>query len=289
MRSASAFEIRGARRVRSFALLCLTALLAPAAAADPVAFGARSLEIPAPAGFVAVAGQMPRYLELSQAYLPAGNRLVEIYHSPADRDAMLQGQDIGLTRYHQLQTLRAFDGKPLSLAEFTAGMAQMETAIQATVENLDTAPLTDAGNKALAEQTGDDAAISIGDTRYLGVFRREPWALFFSTTSQVAISGADGHGGRVLCAGSAALINHQLVYLYAYTDDTGPEARSWAEAAVAGWADAVRAANPDDPAVAARAEAMRSSLDFPALGRNTLIGACTGGLLGLFFWLRRRA
>jgi len=275
--------------VRSFALLCLTALLAPAAAADPVAFGARSLEIPAPAGFVAVTGEMPRYHELSQAYLPAGNRLVEIYHTTEDRAALLQGQDIGLTRYHQMQTLRAYDGKPLSAAEFTAGMAEMETAIQGTLENFDTAPLTDAGNKALADQTGEDVAISIGDTRYLGVFRREPWALFFTTTSQVAVSGVEGNGGRIVCAGSAALINHQIVYLYTYTDDTGPEARTWAEAAVSAWADAVRAANPDDAAVAARADAMQSSLGFPAIGRNALIGACVGGLLGLFFWLRRRA
>lgn len=290
MRSTTAFAARGLRAAPFLApLLFLVALLPRTAAAEPVRFGARTLEIPAPAGMVAVSRELPKYLELSQAYLPADNRLVEIYHTPEDRAALLQGQDIGLTRYHQLQTLRSVDGKPLSATEFATGMGQMETAIESTLQHLDTASLTDAGNKALAEEAGEEVSLSIGETRYLGVFRREPWALFFTMTSQVAVSGADGLSGRMICAGSSALINHQIVFLYAYAPDTGPEARRWAESAVAAWADAVRAANPDEASVAADAESFGQPLGFAALGRNALIGALIGGLLGLFLWLRRRA
>ena len=255
--------------------------------ADPVAFGSRQLDIPAPQAFHATAKDIPTLLELSQAYLPEGNRLVEIYLDEADRAAFAEGRQPELGRYFQLQVMRSMEGKPLSNDEFAEAADSILSDVEASVKSFDTKELTDPGNKALSEKSGSDAALSIGEVRYHGAFRREPWGQFFTTSSQVAMSGPDGSSGRMFSVGGVVLANHQIMYLFAFSKDNGPDARALAESALSQWADAVHAANPDDPAVAAQADATASRL-IRNVSRGVLIGAGCGALIGLFAWFLRR-
>jgi hypothetical protein len=59
---------------------------------------------------------------------------------------------------------------------------------------------------------------------------------------------------RMMTANALVLVDHQLLYLYSYANDQLPDARGEAERSVSAWADAIRAANPDDPAVARQAK-----------------------------------
>ncbi len=259
--------------------------------AEPTAFGSRTLEIPAPDGFVPVGKDVPDYLSISQAYLPAQNRLVEIYTTAEDKAAFLAASEPELARYFQLQVARGIDGKTISSAEFSQASGLMEAELEKAFGNMteQAAELAHKGNTALQEKTGSDAKVSFGGIRYLGVFRREPWAMFFTLGSDVQISGSDvdaGESGAMISAGALALINHQIVYLYAYADDTGPEAHAWAQNAVSAWADAVNRANPSDPALEASSRAF-GGFDFGRIGQGALIGGAIGLLIGLFAWLKR--
>src|SRR3569623_46823 len=69
-------------------LLAFTGTLAVAA---PATFGGRSIEIPSPERYVPVAAAVPKFIEIAQGFLPATNRLVEVYMVPADRAALARG------------------------------------------------------------------------------------------------------------------------------------------------------------------------------------------------------
>jgi hypothetical protein len=256
----------------------------------PMQFGTRSLDIPSPTGFVPVSEDIPAYIALAQAYLPPGNRLAEIYLAPDTKDALIAGDQPDIPRFFQVQVMRTLEGKPVSEVEFAGAMDQMEAEFAKLVPDMDAeaAKLTERGNENLRTETGEDAKLAISGIRYHGAFRREPWGLFFSMSSEVQASGGYGtESGRMISAGALALINHQLLYLYAYAEDDGAEAQQWAQGQVSAWADAARAANLNDPAVAAQAEPL-GGFDFGSIGRKALIGGLIGLLIGVIFWFRAR-
>jgi hypothetical protein len=83
-------------------------------------------------------------------------------------------------------------------------------------------------------------------------------------------------------------VDHQLLYLYAYADANDPQARAWAERSVSAWADATRAANPDDPGVESQAR-QRSGFDWGRVVKRGLLFGLIGALAALVAgWLRRR-
>jgi hypothetical protein len=125
--------------------------------------------------------------------------------------------------------------------------------------------------------TTSDPKVALSGIEYLGVYRREPWGLFFSIKS--GLSAGDGTNQTLVCGGALVLINYQLMFLYAYSQYHDDSDRHWAEQATSAWADAVRAANPNDPKVGATAQSL-SGLGSGVL-RTALIGAIIGGLIGL--------
>lgn len=260
--------------------------LAIAAIAAPQTFGARQLEIPEPQGFVALSAASPRFMEMAQAYLPPGNRLVEVYATPADRSVFAAGGGKDMQRYLQLQTLRKAEGKPISSADFKEESQEMESGLKQAFANIDSqaGELLNKGNAAFKEKEGVDPQIGASDFGYLGSYRSEPWGMFFSISTKIA-AGAEAH--KMICSGALALINHQIVYLYAYSNFDQASDRIWAENAVSAWADAVHVANPDDPALEAQAERL-GGFSWKGVGRGALIGGIVGGFVGLVMTLVRK-
>ena len=214
------------------------------AMAAPTAFGARTLEIPAPEGFVPASSEVPAYLDFAMGLVPPENRLVEAFLDPADKPQILAGKDARLKRYFQLQSMRQADGQTIAPADFTAAMSQMEAQLAQTIGNDDEeAKALDRSNANL-ERRGSDASAQQLSTRHAGVFRREPWGLFFTMigTAQYSMEGTD-QSITMITAGGIVLIDGQLVYLYANADADTPDAKAWAERSVSAWADATRAAN----------------------------------------------
>lgn len=270
-------------RIAAVALLAASAC----AHAAPVQFGARTLEIPAPQGYVPAAS--PELHDVSAAYLPPGNRLVEIYVTADDAVSLQRGEGAAMRSYFQLQVLRSIDGKPISSSDFSANVKQVEDAIRSSMPTLEqqTGEMAAQGNATAKESLGVDPALSLGPATFLGAFRREPWATFF--TIAMTVSGeVEGRrtSNRVVGASALLIANHQVLYLYAYNAYDGEADRQWAERSVSAWADAVRRANPDDPQVAKSA---RSGGVFDGVARGALIGGAVGLLVALFgAALRRR-
>jgi hypothetical protein len=260
----------------------LLAIAAAGANAEPIAFGSRTLQVPDPEGFQPVAKSMPAYIQAAQAYLPPTNRLAEVYVQPTAAAAMAGGRPIALDRYFQLQVFRKLDGVAISPDDFDGAKKEIEDGIDEAMKNSrqTISQLADKGNTEVARTTGTDPKVSISGFDYLGVYRREPWGLFFTFKAHVA--GADSQQGEDLIgAATLVLVNYQAVYLYSYAHYTGDADRHWAEQAVSRWADALRAANPDDPAMASKVVPFGNGFDWNTLLQRAFIGAVIGGLIGL--------
>jgi len=248
--------------------------------AAPTAFGTRTLEMPAPSGFVGVAASAPKFVEVSQAFLPAGNRLIEVYATEADRAALAAGNGSELVRYLQLQVPRAMEGKPVSQAEFSANAKNIETGLAQSLGNIgrQATDLAGKGNAQIRSRTGTDPGMAISDIGFHGLYRREDWGLFFTLSSNVSVAGMASD--RLISAGAIVLINHQLVYFYAFSRERSAADAEWVKDTLSAWVDAVHAANPDDPAL--EKASRRGGFDWSRVLVFAAIGGLVGGLYKLF-------
>jgi hypothetical protein len=272
------------RLLHAAVLFSFVSLVATVTHAATVQFGARSLNIPNPEGFEPLTTVSPRYIQAAQAYLPATNRLVEAYATPADAKALAQGQAATLTRYFQLQAPRNAEGVVVSANEFSDASKQVEGGFEQSVKNSQSlaTQLTEQGNAEVKRMTENDPKIALSEIGYLGAFRREPWGLFFTIKSGLKAEG--GANQIMVCGGALVLVNYQLLFMYSYSQYRDESDRRWVEQATSAWADAARAANPDDPKVAASASGGWSH----GILRTVLIGAIIGGLVGLIGGLIRK-
>jgi hypothetical protein len=256
--------------------------LALATVAAPQKFGTRQLEIPEPRGFVPLSTASPRFMELAQGYLPAGNHLLEVYATPADRDALASGEGKELKRYLQLQTMRKVEGQAISAGDFGEASKEMESELAKAFANIgdQASQLMQQGNAASKAKSGVDPQLAASDIGYLGAYRHEPWGMFFSISTKVSSGAAEPT--KMICSGALVLIDHQLAYLYAYANFNSAADRTWAQAAVSDWADAIHVANPDDPALEASAQSLRPGFSWSRVAFGAGIGAFVGLMLKLF-------
>ena len=256
------------------------------AIADTQHFGNRTLYIPNPEEFEPISAAAPRYMRAAGAYLPASNRLIEAYAMPNDVRGLADGKAVNLERYFQLQAPRSVDGTPVSETEFTAAEKEIEAAMGDAIKQTDTGTLLQKGNAEVKSMTATDPKIALSGIGYLGVYRREPWALFFTVRSRVEMPG--GGGQELVCAGALALVNYQLVYLYSYSRYRNEGDRQWAESALSSWVDAVRGANPNDPRVGSKADSSVGGFSFSSMFKKGLLGGIIGLVVGLIAMIVRK-
>jgi len=223
-----------------FAIVMLCAALA--AHADPLQFGARTLEIPKPQGFDALSPVSPNQLKLAQAYLPASNRLVEIYVLPESIWAIIAGKGPPMARYFQLQVIRDIDGASISENQFQEGVKEMEAEIEESMKlTQELNAQLQKGNNTAERMTSTNPQVALSGMEYLGIYRREPWGLFFTMKVHATAGGVDK---TAVGSGAVILINQQPLLTYAYARFEAESDRQWTEQAASAWADAIRGANP---------------------------------------------
>jgi hypothetical protein len=175
---------------------------------------------------------------------------------------------------------------PLSSDDFRSASAEIEASFAKALKEVDVDKLTKDGNTQVKKMTSMDPQISMSGVESQGVYRREPWGIFFTVKSRVAV-GPSGEASDLICAGALTLINHQLMYLNGYAQLNGPDDQRWVQQAVSAWADMVHAANPDDPAIAAKAQSF-GGFNWTGLRNTTLIGAAIGAFVGILLALARK-
>ncbi len=267
----------------------LCAALSVAALEPPprreVRFGDRTLAIPEPAGFEPVSRLEPELLPLHQSALPAEIRLIDTYVDRENFASVQDGTALALDRHFQLLVVHAVDGAVLSRDDSSRYLHGLEEGINEVQAGAAAAPTS----KTTAGDTELDPVSA------MRVYHREPWGLFHSAVAATTTFDANGTERPLRLVTSSAVVgvNHQVLNLLSRCiDDGSPSSMQWTRDALRRWATDLRAANPDDPALAASAEpSSRKSREAEALGRlmagPTMIGLGIALLLALFFWKRR--
>jgi len=209
---------------------------------DVFQFGARSVRVPKPQGFEPIVAIAPNVAQVGQAYAPA-NRLVEMYFTSDDAKGLAAGKAVTPTRSFDLQVMRQFDGVAVSEKKFEEmikqSAAQMERAVQAMKKSLEAE--TKQGNADAKRSIGVDPKIAVSGTEYLGVYRREPWGLFFTMKNHIATRGDTGR--TMIATTATVLVNQQVLFLNASAVFHDESDQKRIEQAMSEWVDAIRKAN----------------------------------------------
>ena len=267
----------------AFAVLPLTYCIAAAA---PVAFGMRTLEIPAPESFPALAQRNPQLIATTQAAVPDGMRVVDVYATAAAAANLGAAKQSALGRYFVLQVLRSDDGKPETFdlyanhADFVE--AEMRRRVENEREQMD--QLAAQAGQRLHKPVGEIRAALGEGSQFLGITRKEPWGLFYSSKTR------NTDGTFTISSGAIVDVDYQVLQLLVYAPYRNAADRFWAEQALLDWAKALRAANADDPAIAATLSKPAltgkwSSEDFERIGRH--VGLLIG-VVAVVLWTSRR-
>jgi hypothetical protein len=239
-----------------------------------LSFGTRQLQVPAPAGFEAVAKRAPQSIEAIRTYTPDNIRTVELYTTSQVAAQLARGRQTPLGRYFVLQVDHSDEGKSFSFDRFSGSTEQLEAALKSQLQ-LDHIGDNKYVAKAIA-QHGVSATANPAlqaSSEFLGLTRKEPWGLFF------AIKFHDKDGSETIMDNAIVAINYQLMSLTVYAPYHGPQDRAWADFALLDWANALRGANPDDPVIGASVPKRWTPDDFGRIGRD--IGWFVGILVAL--------
>ena len=235
---------------------------------EQLTFGKRTLSVPRPTGFIPGSEVAPQLMPILQSYLPSTNRLVEAFVDAKNIKALVKGSASTLDPYFQLQVLRSLEGVVVSSADFAAQAKTTEAQIELQMKTVeaDVAEAIATGNAEATKATGSDFAVGFSDSRYLGVFRREPWGTFFSMQARIETT-IDGKAEHMLVgtSGVIALINHQVLLLYSNRQIRSDADLQWTRDSLSRWADRVRAANPDAPGLEVQAKLLPRGVDWTRL------------------------
>lgn len=223
-------------------------LVSAFAIAAPTSFGNRVLEIPAPSGHVAISATAPTVFATIQNYMPPANRLLELYTTPSDADALAEEyegeEEAAMERHFQLMTLHSSDRRLVSAAQFKALIEGLEEDAASSDLGRQVDEMASKGNAASQQSLGADLNLVISDKRVFGVYRREPWGTFFAAQSS-ASAGEDPSVNKFVSAGAFLLVDQKVVYVIAWSTYADAQDLAWTKRALGAWAQAIRAANPD--------------------------------------------
>ena len=186
---------------------------------DSITVGTHRLNIPRPEGFEPIASRAPDFMKTME--IPPGSEIFDSYFTPEDAQTIIDGKKIEIESFRSfsLQILKELERKTFTDNEFRNGRDEIETGIVRGAQNNT-------------------------DSHFMGIYRREPWALFFTTKT---LTHTDDGFSQMLIVSSAIMITNQKVLHLssgaAYNDESD---RRWAESSLSAWANAVRAANPNN-------------------------------------------
>ena len=161
------------------------------------------------------------------------------------------------------------------LQNHLASQPQTKAEIDKSEETIrkEIAKISGKAEKAIAEATDTEAALSLSDVAVLGCFDDSPSSLGFTMAMNIdAKAGDQTTKAKIVVAGMIVPVNGRLIYLYSNADFNSEADRTWAEQAVTAWRDVVVAANPRVEGPAA------GGFNFEKIGRSGVIGAVIGGL-----------
>jgi hypothetical protein len=248
-------------------------------APDRIELGGRPIVLPPPAGFVRSDGLFAKWDNVITTSIPAGNRMLAIFSTPADRKLLESQAAPPSERSFNAQIQRSLESRDVGERTFGEIRAELKSQLQAMSSRVgdEVRKAIEAGNK----QRGVDTALAVNDTVFLGFLGDDPGSLGFAMAMKVGMKNST-ESSRVVSAGMVTTVNGRMIFLYANATYETEADRKWAENSVQSWRNAIVAANPRVAGPSTK------GFDWTQVGRSGIIGGVIGGIVGLLFMLARR-
>jgi hypothetical protein len=252
-----------------------------------VAIGGTAVVIPVPWGYLEVSEWEPRIRTMAEAMTPADHRLLAVFTSAADLEAIARGDSQGLERYMLLQTERETEARAIGAVEFEAradAVRRRERVLLADViERLGDGAERLSGT--LSSQLAAEVDLEIGETSPLEIFldTDRQFAIATLTTYRVAGEGR-AFEYPVLGATSMIRVADRLLLMYVYATYHSGDDFHWVRKLTEIWGRDILEANGVEVAAAPAAPAAPPPRKWPFAWLAA--AAVVLPLLGVVLWRR---
>ena len=274
-------------KVIAAVFIAATAGLVAPLRAEPFELGGRTLEIPAPDGYVKVTDDMRKLKRLSDQFVDPLNDPLAFYIPRSSAPVALAGGLPPLDRYFLVKTEKRLRAVTVSAPEF----AEMRQRIGA--QNKQVFEEARAKLPGYLEQISrnikreHDMDVDLGDLRMIPLKPHQDVPVAVAYSMLMAVGRREGKGPTPLRPATVTIMNAngRVIFLYAY----GTQADlAWTRDASASWQAAISSLNPPPP----ERKASGWSMDWAQVGWTALVGAVIGGLtvlLAEFFARKKKA
>lgn len=277
-------------------LAAIVGLVAPLRA-EPFELGGRTLEIPAPEGYVKVTDDMRELKRLSDQLVDPLNDTLAFYIPRSSAPVALAGGLPPLDRYFLAKTEKRLRAVTVSAPEFAEMRqrirAQNKQVFEEAKAKLQVFKEAKAKLPGYLEQISrnikreHDLDVDLGDLRMIPLEPHQDVPVAVSYSMLMAVGRREGKGPTPLRPTTVTIMNAngRVIFLYAY----GAQADlAWTRDASASWQAAISSRNPPPP----ERKANGWSMDWAQVGWTALGGAVIGGLavlLAEFFARKKQA
>lgn len=276
-------DMRATIGMAAFALLVAGSVGLAQAAVVSLPLDGATIEFPIDGPQRPISQSEPAHLKVLESALPATNRLVEVFYTPADLQRLAQGgvvEDI----YYQVQVPRALESKTLGTADWD----RLKRDLIAELETFDinAAVAADDGRGArISKAAGEDVEMRFGEIGKPRLVKDAPLYVTYGLVVPTALSiGGVTHEATMSVAAGTALLRNKVVYVFAYAPGASPAEVERLHADFDGTMQKLVTLNAPDASVpSGRGFDFRRMLVMGAVGAG--IGVLVTLLLG---WRRRR-
>jgi hypothetical protein len=291
---------RGVAPWRALAALLLAALAPSAFATDhPLEIGGTTIIVPTEDEYLAVSPRSPQLHAFAQAAVPPELRVVEIFHTAENLEAVQRGDNAD-GYYLTVQVLRQIETMQLSVADWNAMLPGI-TQGMANADLAETDATRSARDARMSAAAGRDVAIRFGDLQAPEIYATTPESVRFVMRIPMVVNTENGPQELVAgAAGAVVLVKNKAVFVYWYAMPATSESVAEAQRKLDTMIAAMVAKNASDAAVEsspglqdvvvapepADAPRVHRGLALAALGLAVAIGGALLMVIG--FLLRKR-
>ncbi|WP_417386757.1 hypothetical protein [Gimesia sp.] len=215
--------------------------------ADSFTIGDKTIEVPAPAGYVRVTPEMGDVYRLARSLVDPANDLLAYYIPESDVAAAKAGEIPPLNRTFMLKVNKQLKTAELGTGDFAKlkkGAVEENRKITETLKK-QLPDLFDKVNQGISKEFNMDFAMQVSQVVPLDPHYDVPNAMAFSMFVTYNVSAEGEKSDDVVCCTTTFLdADGKVLFLYCYAPQ---DELSWTQSAAKDWAESVMASNPKPP------------------------------------------
>jgi hypothetical protein len=278
------------RSMKNVLLVFLLGFIQPVVLAVGIAVGTTELNIPAPTSYSPIASNMQPYWDFIIRFVTPSNELLAMFLPDHEVALVTKGAMSETERYFVVQAPKTHIQAFISTADFNAIKQVMKAQNSKLVKKAENrmAQHLKGIEKGISEDYQVEMNMAIKQVALLPPHYESERCLAYSMMKTHVLTGESGKPSNIegVVTVSFVHLKGKVLFLYANAEKSGLE---WSRAESKKWANTIIAENPSMGNVALReAAAAKHGFNWTSVGKNAILGAVIGGIIGIFRMRNRK-